>query len=284
MDSLKSYLDYVFSSIPQSDAAARAKQDLLDMMTDHYHEELAKGKSETDAVASAIASLGSVDELRATLDTLGNDQSQASASPTSDFDEETGDFTNTTSTDSKIDSDTSNGAFNPEDAEAYWAKSERFARMLSIGIALTIAAMGLAIMADYTRSNWFFNMLGIDPDGLVAMVLLGGWAVGVALIVRAGLNRRGDNEWLYEHWPIANATFKAALARRDSYHNAYTTGLTGGIVMCILSIAAPAMDGSDAGAGLFFLFVAIGVYFIVYVGLVNSSFKRVLEAAKRPYI
>lgn len=57
METLNTYLAGLFAGVPDTAATRKAKADLLDLMTDHYHEELALGKSEAEAVGAAITAV-----------------------------------------------------------------------------------------------------------------------------------------------------------------------------------------------------------------------------------
>lgn len=68
MDDIKNYLESVFSKLPQTPEARRAKDELGQMMEDKYAELLAQGMSEKDAAKATIAEFGNPDEV---LESLG---------------------------------------------------------------------------------------------------------------------------------------------------------------------------------------------------------------------
>ena len=63
MDTIKTYLDNLFRSLPNTEELKRLKSDLLVNMEDKYLELKAKGKSENEAVGVVIAEFGNIDEL-----------------------------------------------------------------------------------------------------------------------------------------------------------------------------------------------------------------------------
>lgn len=68
MDDIRDYLGSVFSKLPQTPEAHRAKDELGQMMEDKYAELLAQGMSEKDAAEATIAEFGNPDEV---LESLG---------------------------------------------------------------------------------------------------------------------------------------------------------------------------------------------------------------------
>lgn len=68
MDDIKNYLESVFSKLPQTPEARRAKDELGQMMEDKYAEFLAQGMSEKEATKATIVEFGNPDEV---LESLG---------------------------------------------------------------------------------------------------------------------------------------------------------------------------------------------------------------------
>ena len=68
MDDIRDYLESVFSKLPQTPEAHRAKDELGQMMEDKYAELLAQGMPEKDAAKATIAEFGNPDEV---LESLG---------------------------------------------------------------------------------------------------------------------------------------------------------------------------------------------------------------------
>ncbi|HMN10916.1 MAG TPA: permease prefix domain 1-containing protein [Bellilinea sp.] len=67
MDAIRSYLETMFANLPQSPDVMRAKGELLQMMEDKYHELIATGRSENEAVGAVISEFGNLNELAAEL-------------------------------------------------------------------------------------------------------------------------------------------------------------------------------------------------------------------------
>lgn len=67
MDTIKTYLDNVFTAFPQTDRVLTIKREMLAGMEEKYQELKREGKSEHEAVGSVISNFGSIDEIMAEL-------------------------------------------------------------------------------------------------------------------------------------------------------------------------------------------------------------------------
>ncbi|WP_461225129.1 permease prefix domain 1-containing protein [Lacticaseibacillus suihuaensis] len=249
METLQTYLDGLFKAVPDTPKTRKAKQDLLDLMTDHYHAELASGKTPAEALGLVISEFGDVDEV---MDALEVDQ-PLTGDPTA--------------------AQASHGvsAVLDEDAAAgFWAGTDRFAKLLSLGIALIIAGLG------------FTALLSTQGGPLAAVAFLVCTGLGVGLIIAASMGYR-DISRPVRHAQVTAATQALAQSRATDYSRPHSIGLVGGILMCIGSLIPPILSnygsftGDEAGAA-FFLFVAVGVYFLVYTSIVAGGFSRLTRA------
>lgn len=63
MDAIRSYLDNMFAHLPRTEELRRAKEELLQMMEDKYHQLKAEGRSENEAVGQVISEFGNLEEV-----------------------------------------------------------------------------------------------------------------------------------------------------------------------------------------------------------------------------
>ena len=63
MDTIKTYLETMFSTLPQTEESKRLKNEILISMEEKYNELKAEGKSENEAVGTVISEFGNIDEL-----------------------------------------------------------------------------------------------------------------------------------------------------------------------------------------------------------------------------
>ncbi|WP_225046756.1 hypothetical protein [Lacticaseibacillus kribbianus] len=246
METLKTYLDGLFASVPMTAKTKKAKQDLLDLMTDHYHSELAKGKTQAEAIGLVIGEFGDVDEL---LDALEVDSASGKRRATGQ---------------------SARPLVTPDEAEGFWAGTERFAQLLGLGIALIIGGLGLTVLASNTG------------DALPALVFLATTGAGIALIIAASLGYRTVSRAMRKR-AVTAETHALADERATAYNRPRTVGLIGGIGMFFIALFLPIISnygtvtGNDAGAA-FLMFVAAGVYFIVYTSIIAGGFGRLARA------
>lgn len=67
MDTILNYLENMFSGLPQTEEALRAKRELAAMMEDKYNELLEEGRTDNEAVGIVISEFGNLKELSAAL-------------------------------------------------------------------------------------------------------------------------------------------------------------------------------------------------------------------------
>ena len=67
MDTINTYLDNIFATLPKTEAVLRARTELQASMEEKYQALKDEGKSENEAVGSVISEFGNIDELIAEL-------------------------------------------------------------------------------------------------------------------------------------------------------------------------------------------------------------------------
>lgn len=78
MEVIRTYLDNLFSTLPDTPASRRAKEELWGMMEDKYQELKDQGLPENQIIGTVISQFGNLEELR---ETLGLEQPYAAAPP-----------------------------------------------------------------------------------------------------------------------------------------------------------------------------------------------------------
>ncbi|WP_159721596.1 permease prefix domain 1-containing protein [Enterococcus sp. CSURQ0835] len=240
METIKNYLESLFSSLPDTPKVQQAKADLLQAMEDHYNELLAEGKSEHEAIGAVISEFGSVEELKEALD-LENEPESAAA----DWEQQ----------------------ITEAEMLRYLAERKKAALWLGLGIAFTILSVALLIS---------FASLGSGEIGVLAFILF--VALGVGLIITAGVQFSRLGKQLNDR-RVPTAVSRIAAELKENYHRSFMFSLVGGICLCVLSlfpmILVTSMGfSSGVGAAFMFLVIAAGVFLIVYGGIVQSSFTK----------
>lgn len=150
MDKIRAYVDAMFSSLPNTQAAAEMKQNILENMQEHYEELIAQGMSENEALGTVIAQFGSIDEIKRAL---GVDNNVA------------GDF--------------NIPVVNPAIAAEYEQYEKSKPVLIAVGVILLILSP-LAYMFGSTVTGWFGSWIS-DLFGELLLFLF--VAAGVGLFV-----------------------------------------------------------------------------------------------------
>ena len=239
MKTIHDYLDSLFLSVPITPETKKAKEDLLAIMEDHYLELIHQGKSEHEAIGAVISEFGSVDEL---LQELNVSKEEAPIDDWSD-------------------------AITEDDAFDYWGTVRHFAFSLSIGIGFCIASLAALML---------FVSIYAETFGIMVMFLF--IAIGVGFIISSSMHFYGARKQLDDR-PIKRDAKREAAQQLANYEKSFRIGLVLGIGACILSIAPVLLSelfyySVEFGISLFFLTVAAGVFFIIYVSIIRTGFAK----------
>ena len=63
METIRNYLESMFSKLPNTPEVRKAKYELGQMMEDKYSQLISEGKTDNEAVAIVISEFGNLDEL-----------------------------------------------------------------------------------------------------------------------------------------------------------------------------------------------------------------------------
>lgn len=263
MEVIRTYLDNLFSTLPDTPASRRAKEELWGMMEDKYQELKDQGLPENQIIGTVISQFGNLEELR---ETLGLEQPYAAAPPPQ---------------------------LHPAGLPMSYAQAQeclttyrRASRGIGIGVVLCI----LAVMPLFVLLGLF--ELELLSEGLAVALGLGALFVLVAAAVVLFIFY-GPQLSPYEKWKTDGAVLEqegVAWARQQkALHSRYfPLRIALGVVLCILSvvpllITAILTEGTyfQDGAALLslsvlFPLVAVGVYQYIRVGMVDSCCKMLL--------
>ncbi len=153
MDTITTYLDSLFASLPDNDKTRQAKADMLANMRDYYRDLLREGKSEEAAIGAVISAFGSIDELRADLGMPAQTTATTTQSDPTDAEEE-------------ADED----AITETELRSFWHMADQFATQIALGVLL--CAVSIALPAYTGGGRW-------EGFGVIGMFLLAALAVGL---------------------------------------------------------------------------------------------------------
>ena len=139
METIRNYLESMFSQLPNTPEVLKAKYELGQMMEDKYSELIADGKSENEVIGTIIAEFGNLDELAESLG-IGEFVHPQNISPNAK-------------------------TLSYNDAAAYLKANARHAYCIALGVLLCIIAPISPIISDCTH----FGGLSEDFSDAVSM-------------------------------------------------------------------------------------------------------------------
>ena len=263
METLRSYLETMFLNLPNTPQVQRAKNELWQMMEDKYTELKEEGKSENEAIGIVISEFGNLDEL---ADDLG-----------------IGGFMNQ--------GDMPMGRqLSMDEAGRFLKEKSRHAYMIALGVLLCIISPCGTIFGNAADD--------LSPDIFPAFGLIGTILLFVLVAIAVGLfiySGTLSSHWNYlkrESCRTNYATTQFVHQQKETFKTTYALMLTLGVILCILSFVPPIIldwisefSGNyflDEISGSFFLiFVAIGVFMLVYASAKMGSYNDLLNLNRR---
>ncbi|MGN0393800.1 MAG: permease prefix domain 1-containing protein [Coprococcus sp.] len=259
METIKTYLENMFMSYPNTAVVCRAKTELLQMMEDKYMELKEEGKTENEAIGIVISEFGNIEEL---AEDLGIGSIVAGTE------------------------DNVARRISLEDAKNFLNSKSRHACIMALGIALCIISVCASIVADAYNSihNYDTNSNFVNDIGSSVMIFI--IAIGVGLIVCAGLLMGKWKYMKHENCQIDFETVAFVKQARESARAGHVILMIFGIIMCIISVVPVIVF--DAMKRIYpflellspaslFIFVAIGVFMIVYTSIRWSGYSTLLR-------
>ncbi|EOH93635.1 permease prefix domain 1-containing protein [Enterococcus pallens] len=243
MDTIKNYLETLFIEFPKTQEVQRAKEELLAIMEDHYWSLREEGKSEHEAIGAVISEFGSVDELKDTLQFSTDEESEV-----------------------ELDQD----PISQEEMLEFMAKRKRSSSGLSLGIAFCILSVATILGADIVG---YASSLGLAAFFVCV-------ATGVGLIIYNAMQMSSEGKPLNDRF-VPKAVQQLAKTERNAYQKSFQFSLVLGIASCVLSLVPVVLFSGfyiyGMGVPLMFVFIAAGVFLIVYGSVYYSSHNKFID-------
>lgn len=272
METIISYIDNLFRAYPDTSQSRRAKEELLSIMEDKYHELKREGKSENEAIGIVISEFGSMDEIAPMLEAEPDPEQNSKASSGIDF--------------------TKNVAAKKvsfEQATEYIRLQQNLGIKIGIGVMLCILSPTISVMMEALSDGGFLSqniaeMLG--TIGLICMV-----AAGVGIFIISGISHSKYED--YEAAQILMDDFSKSRLEKEAedYRPVFGSKIAAGVVLCILSVIPSALlDGIFGGSSLewiselsslaLFSFVSVGVFLFISAGIKQTAYDDLLGRKK----
>lgn len=259
METIKNYLDNIFSSLPKSAEIIKLKEELLSNMEDKYNELKESGKTENEAIGIVISEFGNIDEL---VKELG------------------------------INTTTREGENIPtitmEEAENYMRDKVKYGKLIAVGTLLCILA---PVILMFTHSLILDGVFGTNIttetlEGLSVIPLFIFIAIAVSLFIYAG-TQLDKYKYLEEDFICPLHVQERVKMKKQEFTSTSTMSIITGVILCVLSpvalIGISAIGGynddrlSTYGVIVLLIMVAIAVFMFIRVGNINNSYSALLQ-------
>lgn len=256
METIKNYLNSLFSSLPETEEVKRLKMDMLANMEDKYYELKNNGKSENEAIGIVISEFGNIDEIISEMGIKVNAIEENNLPVVS-----------------------------LEQAKEYITIKDKMSQIIGLGVSIILLGVSLCIfLIQRIEDKKIFVSMSNDAKEAIPMILLFLCIVpAVAMFIYCGTKLEG-----YKF--IEKNEFTLATTARTIINNMYsdakakqTFGLIIGVSLCILSII-PIFIGqmiSDAGVvysvSILLIIIAVAVFLIITTGSVSEACKQLLQ-------
>ena len=251
METIRNYLETMFSSLPNTPEVLRAKNELLQMMEDKYNHLKNEGKSENEAVGIVIAEFGNLDEI---AEDLGINR----------FVKETEYIATRKVT--------------LEQVKQFLHDQAGHGFKISLGVFLCIIS---PVGAIFTSETTHYGVLGI-------LFLLLSIAAAVFLFVYSSITVQKWDFLKKESCSIDFATTNYVHEQKERYRSTYALLLTLGVVLCVVCFVPAAVIDElnlrsfwifryNIDAILLLLLVAAGVFMIILTNYINGSYRQILQ-------
>lgn len=256
MEVFKNYVDFLFKDLPQDERISVAKQELLRKIQKKYDEFVKIGKSESEAVSLAISEFKNLNSVAVDLgiaDFLKPEKSEKKNNSNCDGGE-----------------NKSNGEtrkISTEVAQNFLNARKKTGLMRSLGIALFILCVCPPVFANFFCVN--------DSVGVFFMFLF--IAAGVLLCVFSNSPLEDFSFLKTENCVLQEDAKKYLEEKRRENLKSYRIFISAGVIFFVATIF-PMLAFDDKFIPIFFfVFVALGVFLIVYASIIQSGFKKLLN-------
>jgi hypothetical protein len=245
MNTIYTFLENMFSTLPKTKEILKAKDDLYNMMIEKYEDLKANGKTENEAVGEVISEFGNITEL---LEELGVEVDSKDVR--------------------KIDKDEYIQFMHIRRVESF---------KIALGVALCIFAVALMI-SSYQIAN-FLSVSSAELIGGLLLIIPVIPAVG--LFIASGLNLSANKKMLEEGFELAPSTKHHVELDLKGFQKTYNKGILFGVMTIMVSIISFILSifagYSQALVSLGLIFIALGVYQIVNVGVQMGGYNQLLK-------
>lgn len=258
METIRNYLENIFSSLPKSAEIIKLKDELLSNMEEKYWELKESGKTENEAIGIVISEFGNIDEL---IKELG--------------------IENRKQLDNIL-------TITMEEAENYMRDKVKYGKLIAVGVMLCILAPAILMFThNIIIGGVFGTEINVETlEGLSVIPLFILIAIAVGLFIYAG-TQLDKYKYLEGDFICPLHVQQRVKIKKEEFSSNFTKLNIIGVTLCVLSpvalIGISAIGGydndilSNYGAIVLLIMVAIAVFIFVRVGNINNSYNALLQ-------
>ncbi|UOQ84790.1 permease prefix domain 1-containing protein [Gracilibacillus salinarum] len=252
METIISYLDNMFASLPKTLEMKQLRDELLANMEEKYHELKQEGKTENEAIGIVISEFGNIDEIIESYDISQENQTGP------------------------------NRLLTETEVDDYLETNRLAGKWIGLGVLLCI--VGSAIIVLFTalfESGYIERNIALTTGVILFTILV---AIAVSLFIYGGLkldkfkyiNKQMDFE-------ISRELQSKVEMMKNNQQSRFVAALICGVALIILSPAilifmmAVNEQWIIFGVVIMLALIAIAIYLFVYFGMVHGSFTTLLE-------
>lgn len=178
----------------------------------------------------------------------------------------------------------------PEESEDFLALSREAAPRIATGVLLCILSpVCLLLMGVLSEKSRIFGNVALIPEnvagaiGLVVLLVL--VAIAVAVFITTGM-RLSKYEYMEKEWlEIPKDVVMMVAGEKENFAVTFRYSITIGVVLCIVGViplvVLSIFTEDDlllvVGVCALLVFVAVGVFFLVYAGMIHASYDKLLQ-------
>ncbi|MFP4177456.1 MAG: permease prefix domain 1-containing protein [Acholeplasmataceae bacterium] len=248
MDTIRTFLDNLFSTLPQRKDVLKAKEELYASMVEKYQAHKSAGKTENEAIGLVIADFGNIDEL---LEELGIDAKKEDVTVIID----------------------------KQQCDEMIAAKRIYGRFIGLGVLLIL--VGIAISASMKN---ILSLIGItgQVELVQALVFFLMVFIAVGLFVFSGLSLSNVNKPFEADFRLDQSARKAMEKESESYRRTHQISVFLGVMTILASIfffvASSYVDQARSVlASIGFVVIGLGVYLLVSSGVPMGGYNQALK-------
>lgn len=262
METIKNYLENMFSGLPKTEEMIKLKTDIYENMNDKYQELKADGKSENEAIGIVISEFGNIEELLEEFDIANDEVAKQGNAAKEDLPEVT-----------------------MEVARDYLRVKKVIGKFVGLGVLLCIlgSAALIACFAGTGSAQGGSGNGSMVAVGIVVMLIF--FAGGVALFIYSGMIG-SSYEYMEKPFSMSAYVKQQLVAEWEAVKPSNMVTLIIGVCMCVISpipiiVGSFALNRSESavifGVCIMLLIVSFAVSLIIYAGNIMEAYHRLLE-------